>query len=545
MSNQENIEIEIEQEKPKVKILVVDDEKINLKLVETILGKNNYDMTFAISGEECLEKVGKGDFSLVLMDIHMPGLDGFTTCEKLHQHRPQLPVIIMTASSGEESIKEAFESGAVDYVRKPFNRVTLIARVKSAIQNYDNRMELSKLYLKVMNELDLASKMQSYIIPEQVVFNKNLLLSSVYEPSIKVSGDIFDIIDISDNEYIFYIGDISGHGIKSALLMTAVRASIRMIVEVNKDDLQPHDIVNKLNKSMCDTFFKDNYMTLLLGKIDFKTQTFEYCNAGHPPIIEHKLNTGETILLDDSGDLPVGWMKSYEYEETETNNIRFDSDSILFFYTDGIIECENSKGEDLDVSGLLKIINKFASVDNVAILPHALYEDLEKRGYHLRGDDVTFVSLKYRDEFMEQSTPKYFYYKLNPQLSEVANFARKCDKEIKEYGGDEMVAAKVELALVEILNNIVLHGLDDKTKHNLKITVEMILDNDVHIKIWDCGTFWMPDLRKSEDDIEKMDERNRNFDASGRGTDILKEIVDEFSVRSYKGMNETKLKFEM
>jgi len=527
------------------KILVVDDEKINLKLVEKILGTELFDMTFATSGEECLELINEDAFVLVLLDVQMSGIDGFATCREIHRTLPRLPVIIMTASTEPDSIKKAFENTATDYVTKPLRKVEVLARVNSIIKIYKNEEKIRKLYDNIMKDLELASRMQSYIIPEQIVFNKNLLLSSVYRPSVKVSGDIFDIIEIDENEYVFYIGDISGHGIKSALLMTAVRASIRMLVEMNKKHIEPHDIVNKLNKSMCDTFFKDNYITLLLGKIDLFNKTFEYCNAGHPPIIEHKLKTKETLLLDDAGGLPVGWMKDYEYKEEDTNNIKFDSDSLLFFYTDGIIECEDDDGNELDVLGLMNGINKFASLENIATFPHILYQDLLDQRYKLDGDDVTFVTLKYREEHQSVTAPQYFYYKVEPSLSAVAIVARKCENAINKHLTDEMLAAKVELALIEVLNNIVVHGLDDKARHNIRITIEMIIADKISIKIWDCGLVWTPDFKIPADNEEIIDKKNRELATSGRGIDILRSIVDELHVNNFEGINETALVFNI
>jgi len=527
------------------KILVVDDEKINFKLIEKIIGLDEFNIDFVTSGEECLKVITEKSYVLVLLDVHMGGIDGFSTCKQLHKILPRLPVIIMTASTEADSIKKAFESTATDYVTKPLRKVELLARINSVITIYQNEEKIRKLYDDIMKDLELASRMQSYIIPEQIVFNKNLLLSSVYQPSVKVSGDIFDIIEINKDEYVFYIGDISGHGIKSALLMTAVRASIRMLVEMNKTHIEPHDIVNKLNQSMCETFFKDNYITLLLGKIDLKNKTFEYCNAGHPPVIEHKLKTGETILLEDEGDLPVGWMKDYEYKESSTNNIQFDSNSLLFFYTDGIIECEDQNGDDLDLLGLIKGIGKFASVENIATLPHLLYQDLLDQQYKLNGDDITFVTLKYRDDLLSATSPQYFYYKVEPSLSEISIVTRKCEIAIKQHIKNDMLAAKVELALVEILNNIVVHGLNDKTRHNISITIEMIIFDDISIKIWDCGDTWSPEFQTPQNNIENIDKKNDEFATSGRGIDILREIVDEFHINHYEGLNETVLIFKI
>ena len=530
----------------KDKLLVVDDEKINLKLVEKILGEDAFDIDFAMSGEEGLKLLMQDQYILVLLDVHLPGINGFETCKKIHKIKPELPVIIMTAASDSKPIKSAFEAGATDYVSKPFRKEELIARVNNVILNFKNAEKARKLYDEIMLDLDIASKMQLYIIPEQLILNKNFLVSSVYEPSVKVSGDIFDIIPINEQEYVFYIGDVSGHGVKSALLMTAVRASIRMLVEMNKTHIEPHDIVNKLNQSMCDTFFKENYMTLLLGRIDLEHQIFEYCNAGHPPIIEHKIETNQTIVLDDCGELPVGWMKDYTYSESETNNIQFDADSILFFYTDGIFECEDQNGNELDISGLVKSIGKFANKDNIAILPHILHNDLLSRGYDLHGDDVTFVSLKYRDEETLRSYPHYSYFKLDPNYTEVAIVAKKCEKAVSDSIQDEMLGAQIELALVEILNNIIEHGFKDGLRYNLKITMEMnITDHEIMVKIWDCGILWSPGIGNWSINVEEMDRKNQEYSNSGRGLDILKEILDEFSVRNFQGINETTLKIKL
>jgi len=128
-------------------VLVVDDNPQNLQVLGPMLEKNGYDIAFATSGEQALEFVAGEIPDLVLLDIMMPGMDGYQVCERLRKKKgtASIPVIFLTAKSDTDDIVRGFEAGGVDYVTKPFNSAELLARVKTHLELKNAREEIKTL----------------------------------------------------------------------------------------------------------------------------------------------------------------------------------------------------------------------------------------------------------------------------------------------------------------------------------------------------------------------------------------------------------------
>jgi diguanylate cyclase (GGDEF)-like protein len=118
-------------------ILIVDDEKLNIELAALYLQEEGYKISFAINAEGVIESVMTNDISLILLDINMPGKDGFDICAMLKEDvkTKDIPIIFLTAQTDIEYVSKAFEVGGVDYISKPFNGVELKARVRTHLQN--------------------------------------------------------------------------------------------------------------------------------------------------------------------------------------------------------------------------------------------------------------------------------------------------------------------------------------------------------------------------------------------------------------------------
>ena len=128
-------------------ILVVDDQAPNIQAVGALLVQGGYDVMPAMSGEQALQRCEQRTPRLVLMDMRMPGMDGFSVCAKLREHprTAEIPVIFLTAAHEREVLVQAFESGAVDYVTKPFVAEELLARVKTHLEIKSSRDRLAQL----------------------------------------------------------------------------------------------------------------------------------------------------------------------------------------------------------------------------------------------------------------------------------------------------------------------------------------------------------------------------------------------------------------
>ena len=128
-------------------ILIVDDNPQNLQVLGKILQENKYEIEFAINGEVAMVWLKKRQFDLILLDINMPGMDGFEVCRKIRSN-PELnnmPVIFLSAESERESILKGFELGAQDYITKPFDSRELLVRVRTHLTLKDSLEKLEKL----------------------------------------------------------------------------------------------------------------------------------------------------------------------------------------------------------------------------------------------------------------------------------------------------------------------------------------------------------------------------------------------------------------
>lgn len=129
----------------KSRILIVDDTTRNIQLLGSILNSQNYEVAFATDGNKALIAVEKHQYDLILLDVMMPGIDGYQTCRGIKKMANGLhtPVIFLTAKIDEESIVKGFDCGGIDYVTKPFNKRELLARVETQLRlkDYENNLQ--------------------------------------------------------------------------------------------------------------------------------------------------------------------------------------------------------------------------------------------------------------------------------------------------------------------------------------------------------------------------------------------------------------------
>ncbi len=128
-------------------VLVVDDNRVNLKMLNSILHGANYKVLSAENSEEALQHIQNNIPDIILLDVMMPGMNGFSLCRKLKQDEKfsDIPLIFITSLSQQESIIEGFNAGGNDYIVKPFNRLELLARVRNHLHIYDMHKEHKRL----------------------------------------------------------------------------------------------------------------------------------------------------------------------------------------------------------------------------------------------------------------------------------------------------------------------------------------------------------------------------------------------------------------
>src|SRR3712207_1764841 len=245
--------------KQQPKILAVDDTPHNIKLLDAILTPRGYVVLPASSGYEALSKVAAEQPDLVLLDILMPGIDGYEVCRKLRDDPAThlLPIVMVTASGDEQKVK-AIEAGADDFIAKPLNQAELLARIRSLlrIKTYHDTIQAQAAELAEWNrslearvqqqvaelqaaqaqivekqmleqELRMAYEIQVSILPRTFPCLIGYDFAARMAPARAVGGDFFDFIHLDDGRLGIAIGDVTDKGMPAAIFMAQTHALLR------------------------------------------------------------------------------------------------------------------------------------------------------------------------------------------------------------------------------------------------------------------------------------------------------------------------------
>src|ERR1700740_1529863 len=179
-------------------ILIVDDTPLNIGVISGAL-KDSYKTKVATNGEKALALASAAEKpDLILLDIMMPGMDGYEGCSRLKSDPAsrEIPVILLTGQPPAEDEPRGFEVGAVDYVHKPFSPAVVKARVRSHILLREARAQLAAQLLALNNELEMARQIQLSILPHSIPSLSGLEIAARFLPMTSVAGAFYDFIRI-------------------------------------------------------------------------------------------------------------------------------------------------------------------------------------------------------------------------------------------------------------------------------------------------------------------------------------------------------------
>ncbi len=395
-------------------VLLVDDQPQNLTALEAVLDGTGLTLVLAHSGPEALRQLLQRDFAAVLMDVHMPGMDGLETAA-LIRGRPRsqhTPIIFVTAYEDTERLFRGYELGAIDYLIKPI--IPAILRGKVAVladlfrtnrklrRQAEQLREMERLRLehelaaarerweveRLRAEAQAARQVQEGFFPTVRTPLPGFDIGGGSFPAEATGGDYFDYVPMIDDSVGIVIGDVSGHGFGPALLMAEIRAYLRALVLTNADVSQ---ILGLLNRALHADVPEGRFATLFFGKLDGHNRTFSYVSAGHPA----------GLLLDSAGrvkrrlgstGVPLAILPDEVYPSTEP--IPLDGGDMIVLVTDGILEAPDHNGTLFGterVLGVVRSSRRESPQSIVNALYHAVHQHIQGRS---REDDMTAIVIK-------------------------------------------------------------------------------------------------------------------------------------------------------
>jgi len=368
-------------------ILLVDDNPTNLQVLFQTLDGVGCKLLIAKNGEMAISIAGKALPDLILLDIMMPGIDGYEVCRQLKSNAAtsDIPVIFLSALGDTEDKVKGLQLGAVDYITKPFQPDEVIARVNTHLTIHRLKREVESQKDQLEHELEVVSAVQRKLLPKQLPVIDGFKLAVHYETSRYAGGDYYDILELPDNCWGFLIADAEGHSAPAAVLMAMTCALFRSYPGSASD---PAEVLHYLNEHLCKVA-DPSFMTALYAYYDANAQTMRMARAGHPLPMIFRHSDKKAIELPCPGVYPLG-IEPYEIEIPVTETKLEPGDRFLI-YTDGLTERFDMGGKTYGEERLLRLL-AIDSVDDPQGVIAAIMADVEQfAGEHPADDDQALL----------------------------------------------------------------------------------------------------------------------------------------------------------
>ncbi len=338
------------------RVMIVDDNRVNRHLLMALLERGGIrHVEMAEDGNDALARMDSFRPDLILLDLMMPGMDGFEMCRRLRADPrwADLPVLVQSSLSRAEDRARAFAAGVTDYVTKPINAIELLSRVRIHLQNRALVSDLQMYRRRTEAELDLARKMQERLMPsaERLAESEaatGIAIDAHFAPSSELGGDFWDLRRDGRGRLVVYLVDFSGHGVGAALNTFRLHTIVQ---RMDFSAFDPSRFLESVNRRLCALLPSGQFATMLAGVVDPETDRFLYASAGSTRPMVWGPGEAEPRFCDSSG-LPLGLLPSAAYE---TRAVDLPPGGRLFLYSDAAIEIPVGE-EVLDDTGLAALI---------------------------------------------------------------------------------------------------------------------------------------------------------------------------------------------
>ena len=395
-------------------ILIVDDSVTNRKFLASQVEAQNYQVATAANGKQAIQMIQTGSYDLILLDIIMPEVNGYQVLEWIRDSPWQhIPTIMISALDQIDSVVKCIEMGAADYLAKPFNSILLKARLEACLEQKRLRdqeslyirqlaqanQKISKLNnclqaenTRLSTELEVTQRLQSMLLPKEKELNqiKALEIAGFTEPAAEVGGDYYDVLQ-HQGRIIISIGDVSGHGLESGVLMLMVQTAVRTLIENNETN--PKQFFEVLNRTIYQNVQRmDSDKNLSLSLVDYYDGMLRISGQHEEMLI---VRSGGVIERIDTVDLgfPIGLEETIEDFVFQTQ-IYLKQNEVVVLYTDGITEAENCAGVHYGLEKLCTVVQENWQQSAQDIQQAVIRDWRSHIGVEQVYDDITLVVFK-------------------------------------------------------------------------------------------------------------------------------------------------------
>ena len=293
------------------RVLIVDDAKPNIDILVAAL-KDDYKLSVALNGETALQLAERTPPDLVLLDIMMPGLDGYEVCRRFRKMpaMADVPVVFLSSLDEVQNKAQGFEAGANDYVTKPFEMLEVQARVRSLLKAkaYNDAIkEQLAADLRVAREIQMGMLPHDFSAVEKAY---GVSFGAVLEPAREVGGDLYGVCAAGPERLMIFLGDVSGKGIPASMFMVRAVSLARLLA---REIGEPKRILERLNDELSADNPSCMFVTFLCAVYEPATRRLTLASGGHcyPLLLPAE---GEPRWITKTMGTALGFDSGLEYQ---------------------------------------------------------------------------------------------------------------------------------------------------------------------------------------------------------------------------------------
>lgn len=369
-------------------VLIVEDDPENRAVLAETVAAAGYHFDAVDRGEAALDALRSGWFDAVLLDISMPGIDGFEVLRRIRaEHGPgALPIIMISGLSERQHVVQALRLGANDYVLKPFDAAIVTARLGAQVAlkrafdqvlradralHHRNRLlqrdhdALQAAYGSIKTDLAYAARIQQALLPTELPGLPGVRLAWCCHPCSELAGDSLNVFQLDPRHVALYLVDVSGHGVSAALLSVAISRALQPVPgrpslvqrrapgSGRLSPAPPAVVAEELNRRFQLQPETYQYLTMIYGVLDLRTRELRFVCAGHPGPVRVQAS-GPPQYVEHHG-IAIGLVPDPEYRE---GVLRLSPGERLYLHSDGLSEARNAANEQFGAARILEAVEQ-------------------------------------------------------------------------------------------------------------------------------------------------------------------------------------------
>ena len=379
-----------------LKALIIEDSESDALLLLAYLRHGGYEPQFrrVDNAADLADALNQQTWDIVFSDHNMPGFSSTAALAMVRAVNVDIPFLIVSGSIGEEVAVAAMRAGAQDYLTKG-HLARLVAAVDRELKDAEDRQgrrAAERCLLVREEELRIAKEIQQQLFPAISPAYAGYDMAGASCSAEATGGDYFDFIAGPHGEIFVVVGDVTGHGLGPALLMTDVRAYLRALVLSNRS---LEDIMVQARHLLVEDLGSDRFITLLFAQLSPQTGALDHINAGHPTgyVIAHEGHVREELVAT----APALGIDA-ENERLVSARVLLQKGDLVFLLTDGILESTSPTGEEFGVSRALELVKGAQHLPSAQII-QLLFDEVRRfSGADTLQDDITAVVIKCQNE---------------------------------------------------------------------------------------------------------------------------------------------------